>query len=74
MSAESRQAFAAFREKALDNHALMVRLHRPMERDAYIARLVRIGAEEGFAFEEADVRAVMGEGQLTWLSQGMTTL
>ncbi len=63
-------AFAAFREAVLDDAALLRDLRVPQEREAYIARVVSIGAARGFAFDEAIVRAALREGELTWLASG----
>ena len=66
---EPSQAFAKFREAVFDDYHLLLRLRTPLARDDYVAQIVAIGAERGFAFDEAAVRAVMREGELTWLMQ-----
>ena len=65
------QAFAAFREAVFDDFSLRAWLHVPFERDAFIARVVASGAERGFIFEAADVRAAVREGEQAWLMQGV---
>ena len=63
-------AFAAFREKVLDDFHLLLRLRPAQDRDGYVALVVAIGAECGFAFDEAAVRAALREGEMAWLMQG----
>ena len=67
-------AFAAFREVVLDDHNLAMWLRLPLERDAYIARVVAAAAERGFRFEAAQVRAAMRAGEEAWLMQGIETM
>ena len=68
MSVESRHVFNAFREKVFDDYALLAEVHRPLERDAFVAHVVKVGGEGGFVFEADDVRAAMRDGQTTWLT------
>lgn len=64
-------AFAAFREAVHDDYHLMTRLRRPLDRDAYVAKVVEAGAECGFRFEAIDVWNALREGERTWLEQAV---
>ncbi len=63
-------AFAAFREAVFDDAALLRDLRLPQARDAYVARVVSVGAANGFVFDEAAVRAALREGEQAWLASG----
>ena len=64
-------AFAAFRESVFDDFNLRTWLHVPLEREAYIKRVVAAAADKGFVFDADVVRAALREGELTWLTQGV---
>ena len=67
-------AFAAFREAVFDGFHLLMRLRRPLERDAYVAEVIAAGAERGFAFDADAVYAALRAGQDAWLMQGTDPL
>ena len=71
LTEEEAWGFAAFREAVFDDHHLAMRLRPPLARDAYVAHVVAVGAELGFRFEAADVRAAMRVGEDAWLMQGI---
>lgn len=64
------RAFVAFRERVFDDVSLRSWLHAPLEREAYVARVVAAGAEQGFVFDAEVVRAALREGETVWLTQG----
>ena len=63
--------FAAFRAALFDDFHLLMRLRAALPRDAYLAHVVAIGVERGFAFDESAVRAALREGEQAWLMQGV---
>ena len=63
--------FAAFRERVFDDTVLRMWLQVPLEREAYVERVVALGAENGFCFRVDTVRAALREGELAWLTQGV---
>ena len=72
MSADEANAvFAAFREEVFDDFHLLKRFRATRERDAFVAHVIAVGSERGFAFDEAAVRAVMRQGEQAWLMQGV---
>ena len=67
-------AFAAFREAVSTDADLAATLRPPLERDAYVAHVVALGAARGFVFDAAAVRAAMREGEARWLMLGADVL
>ena len=63
-------AFAAFRDAVFDDYSLMMWLRAPLERDAYVARVVAVGAERGVHVESSEVWAALRAGEQAWLMQG----
>ena len=62
-------AFAAFREKVLDDADLARELNMTMDHEAWIALVVQTGARLGFHFIAADVRQIKQQGSLAFLIQ-----
>lgn len=66
-SAPAPRDFAAFREYVFADAGLQARLRKVVEREAFVALVVRIGEENGFRFSAADVAAAIVRGHTAWL-------
>ena len=53
----------------LNEPALQERLRAIPDVDAFVAEAVRLGAAQGFAFGEEDLRAAMRSGRQAWHAQ-----
>ena len=64
-------AFARFAARITADPARCAALAALAAPDAFVGRVVALGAAEGFAFDAADVRAAMAEGRRRWIEQWM---
>lgn len=67
-------ALESFRRLVVSDAALTLRLRSIGDWDAFVVAVVTIGAAHGFRFEPAEIERALREGQVTWLSQGLTIL
>jgi predicted ribosomally synthesized peptide with nif11-like leader len=65
---DNKRGFAAFREKVFADKELQTQLRQVVDRDAFIALVVRAGQENGFHFTAADVASTMMPGHLASLA------
>ena len=61
-------AFATLREAVFDDVHLLHRLRGAADREAFVARVVAVGAASGLVFEADTMRAAMRAGEQRWLT------
>ena len=66
MSVES---FEQFSELVCTDAALQERLRAAADEDSFLALVVRLGAERGYDFTAADVRAAMQAARRVWIER-----
>ena len=65
----SLEDFEKLREFVLQNKDLQEELQKITERDAFISRLIEIGAESGLHFVDEDISNVMRENRRVWIER-----
>jgi predicted ribosomally synthesized peptide with nif11-like leader len=63
----SKESFEQFRQLVLRDTVLQEQLRSTPEREAFIALVLRMGEERGYAFTVEDVEAAMRASQQAWL-------
>ncbi|MFY1832338.1 Nif11-like leader peptide family natural product precursor [Myxococcus fulvus] len=63
----SLEDFERFRARVLEDGALQEALRGPKDVPAFIALAIRLGAERGCHFTEAELRELMREERKRWL-------
>jgi len=61
--------FEDFRAYVLSSRTLQERLDAEEDVRDFVALVVRLGAEHGFAFAEADVARALSENRRTWMER-----
>jgi predicted ribosomally synthesized peptide with nif11-like leader len=62
----SKKDFERFRKVVLEDSSLQKQLRAFTRRDAFAARLVKLGVARGFQFTAEEVREAIGEGRRLW--------
>jgi hypothetical protein len=65
----SKENFEKFREIVFQNVDLQEELRRYVEREAFIKRVVELGAEKGFQFTAETVQEVLNENRRAWIQR-----
>jgi len=65
----SQEQFEKFRQVVLEDLSLQKQLRAFTERDSFVDRVVKFGAEGGFQFTEEDVREAMRTGRRDWMEK-----
>jgi hypothetical protein len=65
---DASKGFAAFRDRVLDDPALIHAIDIAMDHEAYMAHLVEKGRELGFDFTAEEVRAARQAGHAAFLA------
>ena len=64
-------SFEQFRQTVLDDPALQAQLQAMADREVFVARVVQLGAEQGYCFTSEDVVAALRENQRVWLERSI---
>lgn len=63
----SHESLDQFRQLVLQDRALQEQLRDLTDQEAFVALLVQLGAERGFAFSAEEVLAALSAGRRAWL-------
>jgi Nif11 domain len=58
-----------FRELVLRDLALQEQLREPADANSFVALVLQLGRERGFAFTESDVNGAMQAGRRVWIER-----